>query len=90
MPAPADDEPGYRTRRKRIDPRLAAFGWKVVTDDAATPRAACARHSVTEFPTDNGPADYVLFVGIDEAKADFFPCPAGGCDNRCHTASGRI
>ena len=73
MQATAHDESEYRTRRKRIDPRLAAAGWTVTAHNPATPLFFYTRHAVTEFPTDNGPADYALFVagqllGVIEAK----------------------
>jgi type I restriction enzyme, R subunit len=61
-----------QTRRRRIDPRLRAAGWEVVSVEryggfTATPVA------VEEFPTPSGPADYALFVddhavGVVEAK----------------------
>jgi len=73
MSATVHDEPEYHTRRQRIDPRLGATGWNVVPFDAATPPAHYTHHAVTEYPTDNGPADYALFVagqllGVVEAK----------------------
>src|SRR5947209_86229 len=73
MSAPAHDEPESRTRRQRIDPKLAATGWNVVPFDAATPPSHWTHHAVTEYPTENGPADYALFVagqllGVVEAK----------------------
>lgn len=62
-----------KTRRKRIDPRLAAAGWSVTPFVAGKPLTAYDRCAVTEYPTANGPADYALFVGgvifgIVEAK----------------------
>lgn len=60
--------------RQRIDEKLEQAGW-VVQDlrqlDLGTARGVAIR----EYPTDTGPADYVLFVdrepvGIIEAKAD--------------------
>jgi type I restriction enzyme R subunit len=67
------DESEYRTRRKRIDPFLESQGWKVVPFDPALPLANYANHAITEYPTDNGPADYALactdrLLGIVEAK----------------------
>ncbi len=61
------------TRRTRIDPQLIAQGWEVVPYDPNRPVIACTNHAVTEFPTDDGPADYGLFVagrhlGIVEGK----------------------
>jgi type I restriction enzyme R subunit len=62
-----------RTRRRRIDPRLEAQGWRVVPYDPAVAVGAYTRHAVTEYPTASGPADYALIVdgrllGIVEAK----------------------
>src|SRR5262249_22948561 len=66
-------ESEWLTRKKRIDTRLRALGWSVVPFDPAAPFANLSKHAVEEFPTDNGPADYALFVGgqllaIVEAK----------------------
>ncbi|HVC94738.1 MAG TPA: type I restriction-modification enzyme R subunit C-terminal domain-containing protein, partial [Pirellulales bacterium] len=62
-----------RTRRERVDPMLTAAGWSVVPFDLDRPLTAYARHALTEYPTENGPADYALvadgrLVGIVEAK----------------------
>jgi type I site-specific restriction endonuclease len=67
------DESEYLTRRNRIDPQLRASGWRIVSFDPATAWPNCMNHAVTEFPTDNGPADCALFLdgqpaGIIEAK----------------------
>lgn len=66
-------EAEWRTRAARIDPRLRQQGWDVVPFDLGRPLSSYTRHAVTEYPTDNGPADYALFVngrvlGILEAK----------------------
>src|SRR4051794_18438123 len=67
------EESEYLTRRKRIDPHLTSSGWRIVSFDPSKPWTAYLNHAVTEFPTDNGPADYALFldgqpIGIIEAK----------------------
>ena len=54
------EEREWQTRKKRIDSRLEAQGWKVVPFDPARPLSAYTRHAIEEFPTDHGPADYVL------------------------------
>ena len=77
MPAQAHDESEYRTRRQRIDPMLEAQGWQGVPFDPARPLGQYAHHALTEFPTDNGPADYALIaasqlLGIVEAKNRVF------------------
>jgi type I restriction enzyme R subunit len=66
-------ESEYLTRRKRIDPMLEAQGWTIAPFDPSLPASLYTHHAVTEYPTDNGPADYALFVGgqllgIVEAK----------------------
>jgi type I restriction enzyme R subunit len=62
------DEAEWRTRKGRIDPRLDALGWKRGAD-VASPQP----HRTEEHETDNGPADYALWlerrvVGVVEAK----------------------
>src|ERR1700736_4230734 len=66
-------ESEWATRKKRIDPLLAASGWVVTAHPPHSPPVAWTHHAVVEFPTDNGPADYALFVagqplGVVEAK----------------------
>ncbi len=66
-------ESEWATRKKRINPQLAASGWIVKAADSQRPPAAYTHHAVTELPTDNGPADYALFLsgqpfGVVEAK----------------------
>ncbi len=58
--------------RDRIDSQLSASGW-IIQDRARLNLAAAPGVAVREYPTDVGPADYVLFVdkipvGIIEAK----------------------
>ena len=60
--------------RDRIDDRLRASGWRVQDRDAIDFNAGPGI-AVREYPTDTGPADYVLFcdrkpVGVVEAKPD--------------------
>jgi type I restriction enzyme R subunit len=63
------DEREWKTRKKRIDPRLDGLGWK----QPASGTTAVHGHRTEEEETDNGPADYALWlnkdlVGIVEAK----------------------
>jgi len=58
--------------RDRIDRMLAASGWVIQDKSGLNPNAALGV-AVREYPTDVGPADYVLFVdrkavGVIEAK----------------------
>jgi type I restriction enzyme R subunit len=48
------------TRRKRIDPRLSAAGWRVAPFSEAFVANPPAGHAVEEWPTTAGPADYAL------------------------------
>src|SRR5437870_4020537 len=66
-------ESEWQTRKRRIDPRLAAQGWKVVHFDATKPLADYQRQAVAEYETENGPADYALclngvILAVVEAK----------------------
>ncbi|WP_200331790.1 type I restriction endonuclease subunit R [Thiocystis violacea] len=60
--------------RQHIDHKLEQAGW-VVQDMKRLDLSAAVGVAVREFPTDSGPADYVLFVnripvGVIEAKKD--------------------
>jgi type I restriction enzyme, R subunit len=60
--------------RQRIDEKLEQAGW-VVQDFRQLDLGAARGVAIREYPTDTGPADYVLFVdrepvGVIEAKAD--------------------
>lgn len=70
-PSPSNSE--WLTRKRLIDPKLTAAGWKVVSFNENQPLSAYHRCAIEEYPTDNGPADYALCVdgqilGIVEAK----------------------
>jgi type I restriction enzyme R subunit len=63
----------WETRKQLIDESLRKWGWEVVPFDPTCPLSKYTRHAVEEFATENGPADYALFVsgrclGIVEAK----------------------
>ncbi len=62
-----------QTRKSRIDGCLEQAGWKIVPYSEGLNLTALRCHAVEELPTDNGPADYALFVdgallGVVEAK----------------------
>jgi type I restriction enzyme R subunit len=68
-------EAEWQTRKNRIDRRLRDMNpsWQIVCHREGMDLSRLACHAVEEFPTDNGPADYALFVngtllGILEAK----------------------
>ncbi len=73
MPSSTPHEPEWKTRRERIDPMLTLQGWAITRFDPSIPVDSLRHHAVTEYETENGPADYALFVegkllGIVEAK----------------------
>lgn len=62
-----------QTRRKRVDPKLAAQGWQLADFDATQSLQRLDSKAIAEFPTDHGPADYALCLdgkisGVVEAK----------------------
>ena len=62
-----------QTRKLRIDPKLEAAGWTIVSYDDGKPLSSYQNCAIEEYPTDNGPADYALCVdgailGVVEAK----------------------
>ncbi len=70
-PSPSNSE--WLTRKRLIDPKLIADGWKVVPFENGRPLSSYNRCAIEEYPTDNGPADYALCIdgqilGIVEAK----------------------
>ena len=69
------DELEWKTRKERIDKKLKALkpGWNIIKYEEGTDTSTLLCHAVTEYPTENGPADYAFFVkgkllGILEAK----------------------
>ena len=73
MPITDPIESEWLTRKQRIDPRLRAAGWKLTPYNPTTPLGTLHGHAITEYPTENGPADYALCVhgrilGVVEAK----------------------
>jgi type I restriction enzyme R subunit len=72
-PVPRNQNP-EQIARDQIDAKLAEAGWHVQDKDKIDFNAGQGI-AVREYPTDIGPADYVLFVdrravGVIEAKAD--------------------
>lgn len=62
----------WLTRKRLIDGKLKASGWRVIPY-SHTSRENMDRCAVEEFPTENGPADYALcfggqILGVVEAK----------------------
>lgn len=63
----------WLTRKRLIDPKLKAAGWRVVPYKDGLPLSDYDRCAIEEYPTENGPADYALclagrILGIVEAK----------------------
>jgi len=61
------------TRKRLIDPKVEAGGWRIVPYNPDQPLDAYAGCAIEEYPTQSGPADYALcshghIVGIVEAK----------------------
>jgi len=70
-----NNEPEWKTRIERIDKKLKSLNpaWKIIRFKEGMDTTALDACAVTEYPTENGPADYALFVkgqllGIIEAK----------------------
>lgn len=66
-------ESEWHTRRKRIDPILESQGWTVAEFKEGEPLSDAKLFALTEYPTKNGPADYVLMakgviLAVVEAK----------------------
>ncbi|MFQ5638834.1 MAG: DEAD/DEAH box helicase family protein, partial [bacterium] len=69
------EELEWKTRRDRINKRLRSVSppWEIIKYREDLDTSKLTHHAVEEFPTENGPADYALFVdgrflGIIEAK----------------------
>ena len=69
------EELEWKTRKERIDKKLKALkpGWNIIKYEEGTDTSTLLCHAITEYPTENGPADYAFFVkgkllGILEAK----------------------
>ena len=69
------EELEWKTRRDRINKKLRALnpGWEIIKYKEGLDLSKLTNHAVEEYPTENGPADYALFVdgillGIIEAK----------------------
>jgi type I restriction enzyme R subunit len=63
----------WLTRKRIIDPKIKAAGWKIVRFNERKPLSDYDRCAIEEYPTENGPADYALcaggrILGIVEAK----------------------
>ena len=74
MPPAAKNQNPEQIARDQIDARLAEAGWHVQDKDAIDFNAGQGI-AVREYPTDIGPADYVMFVdrcavGVIEAKPE--------------------
>ncbi|RUL84357.1 type I restriction endonuclease subunit R [Tautonia sociabilis] len=56
-------ESEWQTRKNRIDKRLRELGWDIVPHSSFFRADKALATAVAEYPTENGPADYALFVG---------------------------
>jgi len=55
-------EPEFITRKKRRDKRLRRLEWKIIPNQTGLNYSGLSGYAVEEYPTENGPADYALFV----------------------------
>lgn len=65
----------WQTRKEKIDKKLNSLSppWNIIHSSKVKDYSQLTNHAVEEYPTNNGPADYALFVngkllGIIEAK----------------------
>jgi len=65
----------WQTRKNRIDKKLQSLSpkWIIIKYHGNLDVPSLTNHAVEEYPTENGPADYALFVngallGIIKAK----------------------
>ena len=68
MPSDPQAESEWQTRKRRIDTRLEAMGWRIVPFDPGRPLTDYPQNAITEFETANGPADYALCVDGSSAR----------------------
>jgi len=66
-------ESEWQTRKRRIDTRLRALGWKIMPHTPGMDTSKLDAVALEEYPTGHGPADYALIVrgqllAIVEAK----------------------
>ncbi len=60
MAHPEASQREWQTRKRLIDPKLKAQGWDVAPFKSGASNGSA--RALTEYPTDNGPADYALCV----------------------------
>lgn len=70
---PSESNSEWLTRKRLIDPKFKAAGWKIVPFTLGKPLTTQNGCAIEEFETANGPADYALcadgrIVGVVEAK----------------------
>ncbi len=73
MPSASPANSEWLTRKRLIDGKLQAAGWRVVSFDPTKPLSQFDRCAIEEYQTVHGPADYALclggqIIGIVEAK----------------------
>jgi len=56
------EETEQETRKRRIDPKLEAIGWKLIKYHESKPLSSYLSHAIEEYPTSNGPVDYALVI----------------------------
>jgi type I restriction enzyme R subunit len=58
------EETEQETRKRRIDHKLEASGWKLIKYHESKPLSSYLSHDIEEYPTSNGPVDYALVILI--------------------------
>ncbi|NOR78037.1 MAG: hypothetical protein GQ523_06385 [Methanophagales archaeon] len=67
------EETEQETRKRRIDHKLEAIGWKLIKYHESKHLSSYLSHAIEEYPTSNGPVDYALvdqgqIIAVVEAK----------------------
>ena len=68
----------WQTRKRLVDPKLEASGWKVSAFREEQALSACNMQALTEFPTSHGPADYALCPRSCSGSTSRSEGPPGG------------
>jgi hypothetical protein len=57
---PSENNSEWLTRKRLIDPKLKAAGWKIVPFSLGAPLSAYSGRAIEEFETANGPREWLL------------------------------
>jgi type I site-specific restriction endonuclease len=56
------EETEQETRKRHIDPKLEASGWKRIKYHESKSLSSSLSHAIEKYPTSNGPVDYALVI----------------------------